>query len=62
MHVKENGMRPVGDAEHAFRLRMDPLGLLNPGKFAAADVAEPGAGAALPTSGWEFQKMGQQVA
>jgi hypothetical protein len=57
MHVKENGMRPVGEIEHAFRRRMDPLGLLNPGKFAAEDVAEPGAGAALPTSGWAFQKI-----
>jgi hypothetical protein len=36
---------------------MDPHGLLNPGKFAAEDVADPGAGAALPTSGWAFQKI-----
>ncbi len=57
MHVKENGMRPLGAAEYAFRRRMDPLGLLNPGKFAAEDVADPGAGAALPTSGWAFQKI-----
>jgi hypothetical protein len=50
-------MRPVGDAEHAFRKRMDPLGLMNPGKFAAEDVAEPNAGAALPTSGWTYQQV-----
>jgi FAD/FMN-containing dehydrogenase len=59
MHVKENGMRPIGAVERAFRRRMDPLGLMNPGKFEAEDVAEPGVGAALPTSGWAYQ---QQVA
>ncbi len=54
MHVKENGMKPIGAAERAFRRKMDPFGLLNPGKFAAEDVAEPGAGAALPTTGWSY--------
>jgi hypothetical protein len=58
MHVQENGMKPIDDAERAFKRAMDPLGLLNPGKFAAEDVEEAGAGAALPTSGWRYAKVG----
>jgi FAD/FMN-containing dehydrogenase len=58
MHVRENGMKPIDAAEHAFRRRMDPHGLLNPGKFAAADVTAPGAGVALPTTGWTYRKAG----
>ncbi len=58
MHVQENGMKPIDAAEHLFRRQMDPHGLLNPGKFAAADVTAPGAGAALPTTGWTYRKAG----
>ena len=58
MHVQENGMKPIDAAEHAFRRDMDPFGLLNPGKFSAADVSAPGEGAALPTSGWSYRKAG----
>ena len=58
MHVTENGMKPIDDAEHRFRQQMDPHGLLNPGKFAAADVSTPGEGASLPASGWTYRKAG----
>jgi hypothetical protein len=58
MHVRENGMRPVGDAERQFKRAMDPYDLMNPGKFAAEDVATPGEGATLPTTGWTYQKVG----
>jgi FAD/FMN-containing dehydrogenase len=56
MHVRENGMKPIDAAERAFKRAMDPLGLMNPGKFAAEDVAAPEPGAALPTTGWTYQR------
>ncbi|WP_353476843.1 FAD-binding oxidoreductase (plasmid) [Salipiger sp. H15] len=55
MHVKENGMKPVGAAEYAFKQQMDPHNLMNPGKF-AAEAGSAGEGAALPTSGWTYRK------
>lgn len=58
MHVKENGMKPITTTERAFRRRVDPFGLMNPGKFEADDVATPGAGAALPTTGWRYETVG----
>jgi FAD/FMN-containing dehydrogenase len=58
MHVRENGLKPIDDREIAFRRAMDPLGLLNPGKFSADDVKQPGAGTQLPTRGWEYRRTG----
>jgi FAD/FMN-containing dehydrogenase len=54
LHVRENGMKSVDDADIAFKRRMDPLNLMNPGKLTAADLDKDaqGKGAALPTSGW----------
>lgn len=57
MHVKENGMKPIDAAEIAFKREMDPFNLMNPGKFAADHVAQPGRGAALPASGWHYRKV-----
>ncbi|WP_343527480.1 FAD-binding oxidoreductase [Sphingomonas sp.] len=48
MHVKENGMKAISAGEAAFRRRMDPYGLCNPGKVEAL----PGSDTILPTSGW----------
>ena len=58
MHVRENGMRPVGVSERDFKRAMDPHNLMNPGKFAAEDVENPNEGAALPTTGWTYKKVG----
>lgn len=54
--VKENGMKHVDDRDAAFKRRMDPHGLMNPGKFEADDDtdAREGAGLALPTTGWSY--------
>jgi hypothetical protein len=53
--VKEGGMKSVGDADVAFKQRMDPYGLMNPGKmsFDASEKRES-AGAALPSEGWKY--------
>ncbi|ABE36680.1 FAD binding domain protein [Paraburkholderia xenovorans LB400] len=53
--VKENGMKHVDERDADFKRRMDPYGLMNPGKFEADDI-EPkeGAGLALPTTGWSY--------
>ena len=56
MHVKENGMKPIDATEIAFKRSMDPFNLMNPGKFAAEELAAPGKGVALPASGWRYQK------
>jgi hypothetical protein len=54
--VRENGMKAVGDGDVAFKTRMDPHGLMNPGKFDTGDAATtPSAGAALPTTGWDYE-------
>lgn len=55
MHVRENGMKPITDRELAFKKAMDPLGLLNPGKFSADELEAPNEGAALPTTGFSFR-------
>lgn len=54
--VRENGMKPVDETEIAFKRRMDPHDLLNPGKLAtdAASVARS-AGAKLGAKGWRYR-------
>jgi hypothetical protein len=54
LHVWENGMKPIDATEMAFKNRMDPHGLMNPGKRTLNDVdpSQRGAGTSLPTSGW----------
>ncbi|MBV9077047.1 MAG: FAD-binding oxidoreductase [Methylobacteriaceae bacterium] len=56
--VKEGGMKPVESEDVAFKRRMDPHGLMNPGKMSVAEKAdaEPeSAGAALPSTGWRYR-------
>lgn len=53
--VKENGMKAADARDGDFKRRMDPHGLMNPGKFDAAEgQAKEGAGLALPTTGWQY--------
>lgn len=61
--VKENGMKAVTDKDAEFKRRMDPHGLMNPGKFDADDLeAKDGAGLALPTTGWQYERSSQETA
>jgi hypothetical protein len=53
---RRNGVIAALDGDAAFKRQMDPYGLMNPGK-SAVDEPSPddiGAGAALPTTGWEY--------
>jgi hypothetical protein len=54
--VKEGGMKTVADADIAFKRRMDPYDLMNPGKMSLEATAPPeSSGAALPSEGWKYQ-------
>ncbi len=53
--VREGGMKPVDEAEIAFKRRMDPHDLLNPGKLATdAGSVAASAGTALKAGGWTY--------
>jgi FAD/FMN-containing dehydrogenase len=58
--VKEGGMKSIVDADIAFKRRMDPYNLLNPGKMNFGETDEPlaSAGAAMQTSGWTYRDTG----
>lgn len=60
LHVRENGMMPMDAEEIAFKRRMDPLNLMNPGKLTSDDLGdeEQGKGATLPKSGWHYHQPG----
>ncbi|HZZ11599.1 MAG TPA: FAD-binding oxidoreductase [Paraburkholderia sp.] len=60
--VKENGMKAVDDRDLEFKRRMDPHGLMNPGKFDAEGEAAAGAGLQLPTTGWQYGNAAQPQA
>ena len=51
--VRQNGMKTVGEGDAPFKARMDPLGLMNPGKFDDGRPEES-SGTALPTTGWTY--------
>ncbi len=54
--VAEGGMKSVVEADRAFKRRMDPFGLLNPGKLDFDGAEKPAsAAAAIPTSGWTYR-------
>jgi len=55
--VKEGGMKTVDGGDVAFKRKMDPYGLMNPGKLSleAPDTAQS-SGAALPSEGWKYQQ------
>jgi hypothetical protein len=54
--VAEGGMKSVVEADRAFKRRMDPFGLLNPGKLDFDGAEKPAsAAAAMPTSGWTYR-------
>jgi FAD/FMN-containing dehydrogenase len=53
--VKEGGMKSVDDADAAFKRRMDPHGLMNPGKL-RFDAPKEATGAALPSEGWQYRR------
>jgi FAD/FMN-containing dehydrogenase len=57
--VREGGMKSIGEADRAFKRRMDPFDLLNPGKMSfAAEEKSESVGAALATSGWTYRDVG----
>jgi FAD/FMN-containing dehydrogenase len=62
LFVREGGMKVIDAEELAFKKAMDPLNLMNRGKFTADDVANPGIGASLPTKGWTYRKSGLAAA
>ncbi len=55
---RKNGVIAALDGDALFKSQMDPYGVMNPGKAASdeppADAAG-GAGAALPTTGWDYE-------
>jgi len=55
---RRNGVIAALAGDAAFKRRMDPYGVMNPGKSATdelpSDVSAT-AGAALPTTGWEYE-------
>ncbi len=55
--VKEGGMKTVDSADVDFKRRMDPHGLMNPGKLSleTPDTSKS-SGAALPSEGWKYQQ------
>jgi hypothetical protein len=55
--VKEGGMKSIVDADIAFKQKMDPYDLLNPGKmsFVPREQKVESAGAAIETSGWSYR-------
>lgn len=59
--VRENGMKTIEDRDAAFKAQMDPLTLMNPGKFDANDAPATSDGAALPTSGWDYADHGKEL-
>ncbi len=59
--VEKGGMKPIAEADLAFKRRMDPYNLLNPGKISPNNEASmESAGAALPASGWAYRKVGAE--
>lgn len=52
--VREVGIKRITDRDLAFKLEMDPYGLLNPGKLNLEEMLHKN----LPTSGWSFRKAG----
>lgn len=59
--VRENGMKAIDEEEIRFKREMDPYNLMNPGKFTADEIANPGQGAALPRKGWKYRKAGETI-
>ena len=53
--VKEGGMKAVDGEDAEFKRRMDPYGLMNPGKL-RFDTPARTTGAALPSEGWRYRK------
>lgn len=56
LNVKDNGLKPIDERELAFKRSMDPLGLLNPGKFSDDEKDSPAKATGLRTKGWEYRK------
>jgi FAD/FMN-containing dehydrogenase len=54
--VRAVGMKVVSDADVAFARRMDPLGLLNPGKIDLAADETQALKTGLATSGWHVEE------
>lgn len=58
--VDKGGMKPIGEADLAFKRKMDPHNLLNPGKI-NVNGQEPvqSEGARAPASGWIYRDAGE---
>ncbi|NKF24628.1 FAD-binding oxidoreductase [Solimonas marina] len=55
--VKDNGMKHVEARDAEFKQRMDPYGLMNPGKFdVGGGAAGHSSGVELPTTGWQYER------
>jgi FAD/FMN-containing dehydrogenase len=59
--VKEGGMKPVDGADADFKRRMDPHGLMNPGKLRFDGAPAAATGADLPGEGWKFRQAAAEA-
>jgi hypothetical protein len=52
-NIRSVGKKEIGEHDIAFRLSVDPYGLLNPGRFEADSRADERFRLELPTDSWD---------